>query len=128
GHPDLNNVLIASTILIAAGMFVGLALWSCYQIQYEITSTDLVTRCGPFRGTLPLHSLVEVFPTHNPLSAPAPSLDRLRINYRRKNGKLWFTLLSPRDKEGFVRDLASAAPQLQRTQAGSLRLKAKEPA
>src|SRR5262245_2427859 len=63
GHSDLKNLLIESAVLIAAGMFVGLALWSCYRIRYEITSTDLVTRCGPFRGKLPLYSLVEVFPS-----------------------------------------------------------------
>lgn len=90
---------------------MSLVLWGCYTTRYEVTSSDLIVRFGPFHTSLPLDRIVEVFPTHNPLSAPAPSLDRLRINYRKKNGKMWLALISPQDKEDFVRDLASAAPQ-----------------
>src|SRR5258707_12255527 len=97
-------------------------------MRYEVTSTDLIVRCGPFRTIVPLDTIVEVFPTNNPLSAPAPSLDRLRINYRKKTGRKWFTLISPKDKEGFVRDLASAAPRLRNVGNGPVRLKAEEPA
>ena len=115
-----------SSVLVAAGVFVGLALWACYKTRYEITSADLIARFGPIKEKVSLSTVVEVFPTHNPLSALAPSLDRLRINYRRKSGKMWFTLISPEDKEGFVHDLASAAPHLRSAENGTLRLKAEE--
>src|SRR5262245_12008235 len=114
--------------LTPTGVLFGLALWGCYSTRYEVTPSDLIVRSGPFRSTLPLGSLVEVFPTRDPLSAPAPSLDRLRINYRGKDGKMRFTLIPPKDKEGFVRDLASAAPQLRNPGGEPLRLKADEPA
>jgi len=45
-------------------------------------------------------------------SAPAPSLDRLQVNYREKDGGIGFTLISPKDKEAFVRDLAQVAPRM----------------
>ena len=127
GKPDPAGALGIAAALAAAGVLMGLFLWGCYRTRYEICSPDLVIRFGPFRSRLPLDAILEVFPTHNPLSAPAPSLDRLRINYRRKNGKRWFALISPKDKEGFVRDLASAAPQLRRAADGTLRLTAEAP-
>ncbi len=114
GDPLHQPGLIAGPVLLGCGVLLGLILRSLYRIRYEITATDLVICFGPFRSRLPLETIVEIFPTYNPLSAPAPSLDRLRINYRRKNGRRWFALVSPKDKEGFVRDLASAAPQLRR--------------
>jgi hypothetical protein len=118
--------VIVGPSLLAGGVLFGLILWALYRIRYEIASPDLLIACGPFRSRLPLESIVEVFPTRNPLSAPASSLDRLRINYQRNNGKLWFTLISPKDREAFVRDLASAAPQLQ-SAGDPLRLRAEEP-
>ncbi len=126
--PDPRTALVVGPVLLGTGLLFGLFLWGCYATRYEVTSSDLIIRFGPFRTALPLDTLVEVFPTHNPLSAPAPSLDRLRVNYRRKNGGTWFALVSPQDKEAFVRDLAGAAPQLRSAGDGPLRLKAAGPA
>ncbi len=121
---DANETLLAGVAMIGAGALIGIALWGCYRIRYELTPTDLVIRFGPFGTSIPLPSIVEVFPTRNPLSAPAPSLDRLRINYRKPNGKLTFALISPLDRGAFVRDLQTAAPQLQRFPDSPLHLKA----
>jgi hypothetical protein len=128
GNPTPGAALGISSILFVAGAFLGLMLWGCYHIRYEVTTADLLVRCGPFRTTVPLDAIIEVFPTRNPISSPAPSLDRLQISYRTKTGGKWFTLISPKDKEGFVRDLASAAPRLRRVEDGPLRLKVVEPA
>jgi hypothetical protein len=112
---------------LSGGLLLGLMLWGCYNIRYVVTPSDLIVQCGPFRTTVPLDTIVEVFPTNDPLSAPAPSLDRLQINYRKKTGAMSSTLISPKDKEGFVRDLAGAAPRLRSVGDGSLRLKVVEP-
>src|SRR5947208_987870 len=128
GTHDLLLLVGIASALVAVGVFMGLMFWGLYETRYEVASPDLIVRFGPFRTRVALDSIVEVFPTRNPLSAPAPSLDRLRINYRKKNGKVTFALISPKDKEGFVRDLASAAPQLRDIGAGPLRLTAEEPA
>jgi hypothetical protein len=120
--PDSRTMLGVGAILVGVGALCGLILPALYTTRYEISATELVVRFGPFRWRLSLDAIVEVFPTHNPLSAPAPSLDRLRINYRKKDGWPWFTLVSPKDKEGFVRDLARAAPQLRNVEDEPLRL------
>jgi hypothetical protein len=126
GSRDPTTVLATAAVLIGIGVLIGLALWGCYKTRYEVTPPDLIVRFGPFSSKVPLDAIVEVFPSRNPMSAPAPSLDRLRINYRRKNGKMWFALISPQDKEAFVRDLAGAAPQLHSAADQPLRLKAEE--
>jgi hypothetical protein len=111
----------------AGAVLLSLALWGCYKIRYEVTSTELLVRYWPFRTRVPLEAIVEVVPTSNPLSAPAPSLDRLCVNYRRGSSGTTFVLISPLDKEAFVRDLARAAPQLQRIGADPLHLKVAGP-
>jgi hypothetical protein len=124
GNPGPAASLGISSVLFGAGAFFGLMLWGCHNIRYELTPSDLIVRAGPFRTTLPLDTIVEVFPTNNPLSAPAPSLDRLQIDYRQETGAKSFALISPKDKEGFVRDLASAAPRLRGVGDAPLRLRA----
>jgi hypothetical protein len=122
GDPPLQESLATAAILVACATLMGLMLWGCYRTRYEITATDLVVWFGPFRSGIPLQAIREVFPTRNPLSAPAPSLDRLRINDTTRRGWTWFALVSPRDKAAFVRDLARAAPQLRSAGDGTLRL------
>jgi hypothetical protein len=117
-----------AAIPLCVGMLMGLLLWGCYRIHYEITASDVIVHCGPFRTTVPLDAIVEVFPTRDATQAPAPSLDRLNLSYWDKNGGKAFVLISPKNKEGFVRDLASAAPRLRRVGDGALRLKAEQPA
>src|SRR5262249_719130 len=125
-----NPPVLAALGPTAGAALLGLMLWGCYRIRYEITATDLRVCYSPFRTTVPLNAIVEVFPTRDPYSAPAPSLDRLQINYRRKGAAMGLEhiLISPKDKEGFIRDLTSAAPQLRRVPDEPLRLKAERPA
>ena len=66
-----------------------------------LTEHDLLVRSGPFRWRVPLGQIHSVTPTRNPLSSPALSLDRLRIEYG--DGK-WI-LISPRERERFLEAL-----------------------
>jgi hypothetical protein len=106
--------------------FLGLlVLWQLLATRYEITSTKLILRSGPFRWTVALHQIMEVYPTWDPpedapgyslvdhfrANHPALSLDRLRVNYRSKGGD-YFYLISPRDQAGFLQELAQADPDL----------------
>jgi hypothetical protein len=99
-------------ISAAAALFVGLLLWASYRASYEVTASDLVIRFGPIRTRVPVGRITAVVPTREPTSAPAPSLDRLRIDYRAADGWPSFALISPKDKAAFVADLASVAPQV----------------
>jgi hypothetical protein len=96
---------LASLILLLVVAFMAYLLAAT---RYTITSHDLLIVCGPFRQRLPLASIVSIMPSHNPLSSPALSLDRLEIRY----GKFDSVLISPADKTGFLAALHQLNPAL----------------
>ena len=81
----------------------GLPAWILTTTHYTLDDDTLVIRSGPFRWRVPVAEMRAVTETSNPLSSPALSLDRLRIEY--ENGRS--VMISPEDKEGFLRDLRS---------------------
>jgi len=84
----------------AGALGVGLPLWVLTSTSYTLTSEHLVVRSGPFRWRIPIPDIVEVTPTTNPLSAPALSLNRLRVTSRDAS-----VTISPADRGRFVADL-----------------------
>lgn len=95
GVPAL--VMVPVTLVLGA----GLPLWVLLGTRYELTPGRLLIRCGPFRWTVPLAEIRAVEPTRNPLSSPALSLDRLRIDHGRGSS----VMISPRDKARFLAEL-----------------------
>lgn len=90
-------------------LFAGFTAALLFSTSYTITSTDLLVKAAFFHWRVPLDQITEVYPTHNPLSSPALSLDRLRVNYKRPSGRTWWVMISPKGKEQFLNDLANAA-------------------
>ncbi len=101
------------SLLIVIGTVTGVVLLALtYPLCYQITSSELIVRCGILmRQHIPLASLDRVEPSRNPVSAPAWSLDRLRVDYR-KNGRSAFVLISPQNKFAFMEELASTDADL----------------
>ena len=106
-EPRLLEVWWVFLILAAT---IGLVLWIFLSTYYEIDGRDLVVRSGPFRWRVPLDSIESVRPSRNPLSSPALSLDRLEVRY----GAGKWLLISPRDRERFLADLAARSPRISR--------------
>ena len=106
-----NN--LAGWGLLVISIFTGaLVLLLTHPLYYEITAAKLIVRCGVvMRKEILLSSIVAARPTRNPLSAPAWSLDRLQIDYK-KEGGIGSVLISPQDKPGFLRELAGRADGL----------------
>lgn len=92
-----TSLAISPVLLVT----VGLPLWLLRATHYTLDGTDLRVRSGPFRWRVPLREIHEVRPTRNPLSSPALSLDRLRIDYGRGRS----IMISPRDREAFLERL-----------------------
>jgi Bacterial PH domain len=95
------------------GIAIGLAMLALlasvsFGTRYVVDGGALRIRCGPFRWTIALADVVDVSPTDDPSSAPALSLDRLLIRYRR-GAEIREILVSPEDREGFV--AAVSAPR-----------------
>ncbi|MFC4728952.1 PH domain-containing protein [Coralloluteibacterium thermophilus] len=105
--------LFASAVLLADGSaaaWVALPLvapgavlpaWLLLGTRYVLQLGLLTVRCGPFAWRVPLAEVTGMHPTRNPLSSPALSLDRLRIDY----GVGRSIMVSPRDRARFVEDL-----------------------
>jgi hypothetical protein len=88
---------------------IGLVALLALPTRYELHAAELVIRSGVIRYRVPYAAITSVAPSHNPLSAPAWSLDRLRIDYGKR-----FALISPKDREGFLRELQRRVPALGR--------------
>ena len=90
--------------LVAVTVGAGLPTWLLTTTYYRLEGDTLFVSSGPIRLRIPLREIVNITPTNSPLSSPALSLDRLRIEYGR--GKS--VMISPRNKEEFVRNLEAA--------------------
>ena len=103
GGPLFNLGLL----LLGLGAVEALAVVSLGRAtRYEITERELIIRVGVIINQhIPLAAITNVYPTRNPLSAPAWSLDRLQIDYL-KHGRQSFTLISPENKQAFLSELA----------------------
>jgi hypothetical protein len=87
--------------LLAGLIGAGLPLWILRSTSYTLTPTELLVRSGPVRWRRPIADITSITPTRNPLSSPALSLDRLRIESR-GHGAI---MISPADRAGFLADL-----------------------
>lgn len=90
-------------VALAALLLIGavLPLWILRSTYYTLDARYLYVRSGPFRWRVPLQDIRAVRPTRNPLSSPALSLDRLRVEFGR-GGSI---MISPGDKDGFLTEL-----------------------
>lgn len=92
--------------LIAVAGFVYYAFTSTKYIidgnLLVIKSTFLINR------KIDILTITQIKETNNPLSAPAASLDRLKITY----GDGYWTLVSPKDKEAFLLHIKKIQPNI----------------
>lgn len=98
--------------LLLAVLFILMAvfmLWVLYGTRYTLTDSALIVQSGPFRWVIDFVAISEVFPTRNPISSPACSLDRLHIRYHSSPSGL---MISPQDKMKFLLDLVARSPGL----------------
>lgn len=95
--------------IVILGIFLPISL--LFSTSYTITEESLLIRSGLFTWKIPLHDITAIAPTNDPLSSPALSLDRLRIDY----GDGRRVMISPLDQEAFLCDLrAMNVPRIQR--------------
>lgn len=90
----MSGLVLSPILLISA----GLPIWLLRSTHYTVESADLHVQSGPFEWRVPISEIRAVTPTRNPLSSPALSLDRLRIDYGRDAS----IMVSPRNKAQFL--------------------------
>ncbi len=101
-----GSAAAVTTTLVACALAPALLLWLTWATHYELVEHDLLVRSGPFRWRVPLAQIRSVVPSRSVVSAPALSLDRLRIDYGRASS----ILISPRDKLRFLSELQRRCP------------------
>lgn len=95
---SLLGALVLSPLLLLGA---ALPLWLLRSTHYTIDGHDLYVRSGPFRWTVPVHQIHQIAPTRDPLSSPALSLDRIRIDYAQDRS----IMISPEDRQQFLAHL-----------------------
>jgi membrane protein YdbS with pleckstrin-like domain len=97
GEPYASLGLAAFIVALVVAL-----VWPC---RYVLEPEHLLIASGLFfRQRIPYRQITSVEPSANPLAAPALSLRRVRVSYGSR-----YQLVSPRDRDGFMRALRSRA-------------------
>ena len=91
---NFSHLMIYSLVILV----IWLPIFNTY---YLVENNTLIIRSLVFRWKININDITRIEPTHNPLSSPALSLDRLKIYYM-KDGRMATVMISPKDKEGFL--------------------------
>ncbi len=106
GFRELQNGGNEAWILIGSAAFMILVVVGiCFPCKYILTNRRLIIRSGlaEFGNEIELKTIQDVSLSFNPLAAPAWSLKRIKIKF--EGGPLGFTLISPKDRKGFIEEL-----------------------
>jgi len=107
----MMNPLIISGLLILTGTFLFIVLLFG-GMRYTISGDTLVVKMWVIPGgNVKISDIVLVERSYNPLSAPAASLKRLRIVFR-KNAYFTYTLISPVREREFIEELKAVNPNI----------------
>lgn len=102
--------------------FALLLLLPLVNIKYILTDDQLTVHNGFYSIRISLVNIAKVTPTHNTVSSPALSLDRVKIQYVNADGNNSI-LISPKDKDVFYQALQKRDPNLKQddNQTGLIR-------
>lgn len=107
----IQSGAVWTTMIGKLALIVGLMAYITYvlfYIKYEFRGSYLVIYYQPFvKRSIKIDKIKRVEATCNPLSAPAASLDRLKLTY--VGGSI---LVSPKDKVGFIAYLQHSNPNI----------------
>ena len=103
----LSGNIFNSTFYILMGVFVFIALLVSFCMRCKVTEQTLKVGMTSF----PLSQIISVERSYNPLSAPAASLKRLSIRFK-KGCKYPWMLISPVREQEFLETLKNSSFQL----------------
>jgi hypothetical protein len=90
-------------------LLVAFCLSILRNTYYVLEDDHLLIRSGWFRWRTPFVDILEVTPSRKIWSSAALSMDRLYVRHRKLPSSSY---ISPEDKDGFLRDLASRSTHL----------------
>ena len=89
----------------------GLIVWMLLQTNYRLSRGPLWIQSAYYKIDMAITDIVAVTPSHDPVSSPALSLNRIEIEYT-LHGKKASVLISPQRRDLFFRDLQNRDPGL----------------
>ena len=103
-HKYLIQTILMTVILIP---FAALVLIPFFGTKYILTNEQLQVDSGLSVQKIEITDITYITPTRSMSSAPALSLDRLKIAYRNQE-----ILISPKDKSRFYKEIQARNPKI----------------
>ncbi|WP_274308460.1 PH domain-containing protein [Solibacillus daqui] len=101
-EPDIISLVVTIAIIaLLAILFFG--------TKYVIQDNKLIIYGGITKTNIDIAKIHSLRPSKNPFSAPAMSIDRIEITF---DPDMQMTLVSPKDKENFVKKLLEINPTI----------------
>ena len=98
------EIIIVAIIFIIFELFLMIPLY--FGTYYRLDDKELFVRCWIIKERIPYNSIVSMKETRTPWSSSAAlSLDRLEIKYTKNKRWPSSTLISPKDKQEFMKML-----------------------
>ena len=103
-NSSIKRIIFISLFTIPTAL---LLLVLFFNIKYTLTADTLLVKNGFSIQSISLEDITHITPTSSTLSAPALSLDRIKIRY--EGGSI---VISPKDKDRFYRAIQERVPEL----------------
>ncbi|QOD12797.1 PH domain-containing protein [Psychrobacter sp. 28M-43] len=103
-HKSLIQTILMTVILIP---FAALMLIPFFGTKYILTNDQLQVDSGFSVQKIEITDITYITPTRSMSSAPALSLDRIKIEYRNKE-----VLISPKDRASFYQEIRARNPKI----------------
>jgi hypothetical protein len=97
-------------LIVWGGIMTLMMVVLGFPLRYRLAADQLHIKSGWLEWNVPLAKVRRVAPSRSPLSAPAWSLQRVRLEST--DGSV--ILVSPDDQESFIREIAGRCPHLVR--------------
>lgn len=96
-------------ILTLSSFFYILSMISIFKIRYIIGGNYLLVENKPIQSKrYNLYELIQIQQTHDCISAPAASLDRIRLTFEKGEN----TIISPQNQKEFIRQIQEINPNI----------------
>ncbi|NNT70588.1 PH domain-containing protein [Flavobacterium sp. IMCC34852] len=104
-YPMIEGLLSKDYVVFSVSFGVlSLVFLMFKSIKYKIDGENLII----WWKKIDIKSIKKIYSTHNPLSSPALSLDRIAVVYNKYDE----VLISPKEREAFIQELLKVNPNI----------------
>lgn len=104
-YPMIEGIVTKDYVMFSVSFgILSLVFLMFKSIKYKIDGENLHI----WWTKIDIKSIKKIYSTHNPLSSPALSLDRIAVVYNKYDE----VLISPKEREDFIRELLKINPNI----------------